>query len=167
MKEVNKEVFWKDRLKHAVDTGNLHHSVYISTNKLWDDILKEHLVIIKKEIPTNAKVLDAGCGYGRMAKYFSDYTGVDFSPDFINKAKELNQDKNFIVSKLESLPFKDNEFDVGFMISVKAMIINNLGTEAWLPMEKELKRVCKKFIIMEYGVSDEFAKCDADKYEIL
>jgi SAM-dependent methyltransferase len=168
MKEVNKESFWKDRLKDAERKGRLHYSVFISNDKTWKDICDEHKKILDKEIQATDKVLDAGCGYGRANEYVKgEYVGVDLSPDLIEKAKQLYPDKKFLVGKLESLPFKDKEFDIGFCISVKAMIVANLGGESWDLMEKELKRVCKKVLILEYGCADAGIELEADKYEII
>jgi SAM-dependent methyltransferase len=149
---VDSPEFWKTRLDLAKKQGKLHYSVYLANDSLWDRIYDIHLGIFKKEIPKGAKVLDIGCGYGRMAQLFTNYTGIDISPDFIALAKELNPDKKFLVADLNHLPFKDKEFEVGFMVSVKGMIIGNLGEDAWKPMEAECKRVCKKVIVLEYGV---------------
>jgi SAM-dependent methyltransferase len=168
MKEVNKEQFWKERLDNATNFGRLHYSVFISGDKLWKQIEREHIKILEKEVLPTDKVLDAGCGYGRASEFIKgEYVGVDLSPDLIAKAQELYPHRKFVVGKLESLPFKDKEFDVGFCISVKAMIVANLGQEAWNPMEKELKRVCKKVLLLEYGCSDADSYLDADKYEII
>jgi SAM-dependent methyltransferase len=40
-------------------------------------------------------VADIGCGYGRFAKHFKDYTGYDFSPEMIKLANKQNPDKRF------------------------------------------------------------------------
>lgn len=149
---VSDPKFWKERLEVAKKQGHLHYSVYLAGQTLWDRIYNIHLGIIEKEIPKGSTVLDIGCGYGRMSTLFDKYTGVDISPDFIQLAKETYPDKKFVCADLNKLPFKDKEFDVGFMVSVKGMIIGNLGNEAWMPMEKECKRVCKKLLILEYGV---------------
>ena len=149
---VSDPAFWKERLEQAKRGQHLHYSVYLAGPTLWDNIYKIHLQIIEKEIPKGSKVLDIGCGYGRMAPLFDKYTGIDISPDFIALAQEIHPDKKFLVADLNKLPFKDKEFEVGFMVSVRGMIIGNLGEEAWEPMEKECKRVCKKVLVLEYGV---------------
>lgn len=144
-KPVNKTDFWKDRLKNA---SVLHHSVYITSPKDWDFLNKEHTKIL--EPYKDKKVLDAGCGYGRWADFFSNYKGVDLSPDLIDKAKALYPNKDFMVGLLEDLPFKDKEFDMSFCVSIKHMIIANLGEEQWNKMFKELQRVSKEVLILEY-----------------
>lgn len=149
---VSDPKFWKERLDCAKRDGHLHYSVYLAGSDLWQRIYNVHIGIINKEIPLGSKVLDIGCGYGRMSPLFEDYTGVDISPDFISLAKTTYPDRRFVLADLNKLPFKDKEFEVGFMISVKGMVIGNLGEEAWKPMEKECLRVCKKVLILEYGV---------------
>lgn len=168
-KPVNKLDFWKNRIKEAKDNNELHYSVFVAGKKIWDDLNNKHKKVFEKEIKPTDSVVDLGCGYGRSNEMIdcARYVGVDFSPDFIAEAQRLYPDKEFVISSLDKLPFKDNEFDVGFMISVKAMIINNLGEEVWKPMEEECKRVCKKLLVLEYGGGDLGIKNDADHYEVL
>lgn len=166
---VNELIFWKERIDAAKKNGKLHYSVYIANDVLWQNIFKIHKEILSREVKPTDKVLDAGCGYGRMSTLFSNgYTGVDFSYDFIHEAQKLYPNKKFVVADLTSLPFLNKHFDVGFCISIKAMIISNLGQEAWEPMEKELKRVCKKLLILEYGNADDKNYLSlAEKYEVI
>lgn len=150
MLPVNKEEFWKERLSVAKKQNKLHYSVYLARQELWDNILKEHLEIFNKEIKKDDKVLDAGCGYGRMAKYFDDYVGVDLSPDLLVEAEMANPTKKFLLGDLAKLPFEDKHFDIAFCVSIKQMVVGNLGSEVWESIEKELKRVSKKLLILEY-----------------
>lgn len=154
MLPVSNEEFWKKRIEDSKKYGDIHHSVYISSPTLWKNIEIAHREILDKY--KDDKVLDAGCGYGRASQWFNDYTGVDLSPDLLAIAKKEYPDKKFIQSKLDKLPFEDDEFDMAFCISIRAMIIGNLGEEAWIPMEKELNRVAKKVLILEYENPREF-----------
>jgi len=150
-KPVNKEEFWRERLNNS---AKLEHSVYITSEKDWNFINKTHLELL---MPYQyKKVLDAGCGYGRWSELFSDYTGTDFSSDFINKAIELHPDKKFVKANMKKLPFKDDEFDLSFCVSIKDMIVDNLGEVEWAKMFEELKRVSKKVMILEYTNPDEY-----------
>jgi ubiquinone/menaquinone biosynthesis C-methylase UbiE len=152
-KPVNKIEFWKERIRTAVKP---HYTVYVAHEQLWKNINTSHARIIKKVIPTGSKVLDAGCGYGRMSVLFDNYVGTDFSPDFIELAKKNYPQKEFVQADMKALPFKDKEFDWAFCVSIKKMIIDNLGEDEWLAMEKELTRVAKKVLILEYETPDEF-----------
>lgn len=146
-KPIDKLEFWKERIDNAQKE---HFSVYICGEELWKKINKAHNEIFDREINENDSVLDAGCGYGRWSERFNNYVGVDFSPDFIQKAKSKYPNKEFIQADLKSLPFKDKEFDVSFCVSIKKMVSDNLGEEEWLSMENELKRVSKKVLLLEY-----------------
>lgn len=166
---VSDPAFWKKRIEEAGKSGRLHHSVYVSSDALWDTIFRAHMGVLDKEVPPGSSLLDIGCGYGRFAPMFENYTGVDISPDLIEIAKSTYPSKKFVIADLRSLPFKDKEFDVGILVSVRAMIIGNLGGEAWEPMEKECKRVCKKVIALEYGTFEDYHDTfeTMSKYEIL
>ena len=137
--------FWKERIEKA---KKIRESVYLTTDKDWEEICKVHRHIIKQIV--SGKVLDAGCGYGRVSEWIDDYTGIDFSPDFIEKAKRNYPDKNFILAELNSLPFEDKKFDWTLCISIKRMIIKEQGIEFWSQIEKELWRVSNNILYLEY-----------------
>lgn len=145
---VDKTEFWKKRIADSERYGDIHHSVYISRMSLWEEIEEEHKKILAPY--KEKRVLDAGCGYGRMAPFFDDYTGVDMSPDLLEIAEKDHPEKLFIEGRLEQLPVEDGEFDMAFCISIRGMIIGNLGEEAWEKIEKELRRVAKEVLILEY-----------------
>lgn len=166
---VNKLDFWKQRLEEAKLRDIIHYSVFVANPILWGSINKKHQQIIKREIKPTDRVLDAGCGYGRTSEMIAsqDYIGVDFSPDFVEEAKKRYPEREFMVANLKKLPFKDKEFDAAIAISVKHMIQANLGESAWNKMEKELKRVAKKIIILEYGLGDLGIENNANDYEVI
>jgi len=152
-KPIDRLDFWKKRIDEASKSRE-HYSVYVTKQDHWDLINKTHKEILLNNC--SGKVLDAGCGYGRWSELFEDYTGIDFSPDFIAKAKSSYPDKNFIVGNLKELPFKDEEFDWSFCVSIKKMVMDNLGEAEWNLMQKELERVSKKVIILEYEDPEPF-----------
>lgn len=146
---VSDKQFWKKRLEDSKDYGDIHHSVYISRKSLWEHIARVHRDILLMETK-GKKTLDAGCGYGRASEWVEDYTGVDISPDLLAVARKSYPQKTFMEADLSALPFKDKEFDVAFCISIKQMIIGNLGGAEWEKIEKELRRAAKKVILLEY-----------------
>jgi len=163
---IDKLEFWKSRIDSSGE-NNKHHSVYRCDNQLWTMLENHHVRQIKKFVSPTDKVLDAACGYGRMAKYFNreNYTGIDFSPDFIDLASKQFSDYKFIVADLKNLPFEDKQFDWCFGVSIKAMIIRELGNDQWLKMEQEIRRVSKKIIFLEY--SDGRGNHLKDNYEVI
>jgi SAM-dependent methyltransferase len=154
--DVNNIEYWAYRLSEAEKASEPQYAVYLTNKTNWNAIWEVHKKIIKREIPKEAKVGDMGCGLGRVSELFENYTGVDFAPAFIEKAKALYPNKTFIVAKLEDLPFKDKEFDWAICISVKGMVIGKSSAEHWQKMESEIKRVSKKVLLLEYKFTDEF-----------
>lgn len=163
-KAIDKLNFWKERIERAKQTRN-HYSVYITDDKDWKRLNKDHEDIFKKEINKDERVLDAGCAYGRSSKFFPNYVGIDFSPDFIFQAIEKYPHKDFKVANLKDLPFEDQEFDVSFCVSIKGMIVANLGQEEWDIMEEELLRVSKRVLVLEYSDSKEYLVIDKNGTE--
>ena len=137
--------FWKERIEKS---KIIRESVYRTTNKDWEEICKVHRHIIKQIV--SGKVLDAGCVYGRSSEWIDDYTGVDFSPDFILEAQRRYPDKKFIMADLKLLPFEDKKFDWTICISIKRMIIREQGQEIWNEIEEELWRVSNNILYLEY-----------------
>jgi len=71
--------------------------------------------ILNLHIKKGSKVLDLGCGNGRviniLEKFNINYTGLDISQNLINLAQKKYPEKEFIVSDLLKTPFSDNKFD--------------------------------------------------------
>ncbi|MBI5037610.1 MAG: class I SAM-dependent methyltransferase [Candidatus Kerfeldbacteria bacterium] len=67
-------------------------------------------------VKTGNRVLDIGCGNGRLATFLEKkeihYTGVDNSMALIDIAKQAHPAATFLVSEATELPFPDQQFDV-------------------------------------------------------
>ena len=84
----------------------------------WREL--EHL---NKFIRNGDKILDIGCGNGRLLNLFEnkeiDYTGIDSSKELIEIAKKnYSNERNFIHGNALSLPFQNKTFDTVFSIAV-------------------------------------------------
>ncbi|OGG00992.1 hypothetical protein A2153_05990 [Candidatus Gottesmanbacteria bacterium RBG_16_38_7b] len=107
--------------------------------------------LVRQIIPAN--ILDAGCGEGYMAKEILsvmpslDYTGIDLSKQALKKAQKRVPDVIFIKGSLNSLPFKNNSFDLVICLEVLEHL-NNPGEGL-----KELFRVTDKICLI--SVPDE------------
>jgi len=75
-----------------------------------------------KYIQSGYKVLDVGCGNGRLLEISKgkniDYYGIDSSTHLIDKAKQRYSEAKFSVADMMNLPFEKESFDVVFAIAV-------------------------------------------------
>lgn len=74
-----------------------------------------------KYINKNAKILDLGCGNGRLYRFLKghniDYTGLDNSSNLIEKASEDFPEAKFITGDMSELDFPDCTFNNVFSIA--------------------------------------------------
>ncbi len=94
----------------------------------------------------NSKILDIGVGGGRTTKYLlpigSDYTGVDYVPEFIERIKRKYTGGNFSVGDARDLTeFTDATFDF-VLFSYNG--IDYVSHEDRLKVLKEVYRVLKR-----------------------
>jgi len=94
----------------ATDFSNTRHS-------FWSDSL-----FLLEYIKKNEKLLDLGCGNGRLYKMVQqlslDYTGIDISSELIKTAKESFPETKFVVGSALDLPFENESFDKVISIAV-------------------------------------------------
>jgi len=100
--------------------------------------------IFKNYVKNNDKVLDMGCGNGRLLELLKDkkidYTGSDAAEKLIEIAKQKHPQNKFIIADGRKLPFAENYFDKIFLIAVLHSIPSR---EFRLQILKEAKRVLK------------------------
>lgn len=98
---------------------------------------------LRKYIKDGERVLDLGCGNGRLFELFRgrniEYIGVDFSEKLIEKARE-KYGEHFQVADILSLPFPDNYFNSVWSIAVLHHIPSKILR---LKALMEIKRVLK------------------------
>lgn len=108
------------------------------------------------------RVLDIGCGNGRLYQLFKDasvfYAGIDYSEALIQIAKQKFPQTQFVVAEMRKLPFLDHEFNVIFCIAV----FHHLPTpETRVQALREMKRVLKpggKIILTNWNLLGDWAK---------
>ena len=100
---------------------------------LYNDIAREfsatraypwkELQVFIPHIKDNFKILDLGCGNGRLLKSLEqsdkklNYLGVDFSEKLIAQARENHPEAKFVTADMSDLYFEPNTFDMIFMIA--------------------------------------------------
>jgi ubiquinone/menaquinone biosynthesis C-methylase UbiE len=104
----------------------------------WREVYE--LVVSEAEL-RGAKVLDAGCGTGRLAAELADsglarVWGVDASPEMLAIARAKSRRAGFKQGRLEALPFKDGWFDA----AVAWLVIHLVDRPAAF---RELRRVLR------------------------
>ncbi len=107
------------------------------------DYLPPDFAILQDYVDKGDKILDLGCGNGRLKEVIgdrADYHGTDISGSLIRIAKKKYPDANFFVSKPLSLPFEDNFFDKVFCLAVFHHIPSVRIRKEFL---KEIRRVLK------------------------
>jgi len=108
--------------------------------------LWKELVSFAKYVKPGERILDLGCGNGRLYDLLKDkkieYVGVDSSKELIKiaKSKHLEGNPKFHVVEALNLPFSNNYFDKVFSIAVLHHIPSN---EFRMEFLKEIRRVLK------------------------
>jgi ubiquinone/menaquinone biosynthesis C-methylase UbiE len=105
---------------------------------VWPDVL-----IFREFIKDGDKLLDLGCGNGRMVGLFDnkkvDYLGVDFSSELVDCAKKNYPKKEFLVMDALNLNLPEKSFDVVMCVSV----LNHLSKEKHVQFVENIKKVLK------------------------
>ena len=104
-------------LEENKQTYNEIADEFDKTRNKYDFLMDE----LKKYVKGNERVLDLGCGNGRLYKIFEnrnvDYTGVDFSENLIQKDIK-KYGNHFKTADILSLPFPGENFDSVWAIAV-------------------------------------------------
>lgn len=145
-------VFWvKNNLKKTIDTYNEIAHQYKQRTKNLE--LTEEIRKFQKFLPRNAKVLDAGCGWGRdtkiLAKSFQ-VTGIDLSEKLLSLARAYAPKAKFLLADISKTNLADESFHG---IWTNDTLIH-LSRKEILPTLKELRRLLKKNGILYLSVKE-------------
>lgn len=122
----------------------------IYNQEYWDEIAEEKefptpflMAQFKKHVTKEMKILDVGCGYGRILNElhengFDNLTGVDYSHAMIKRGLRLYPNLNLVKNKGDDLPFSDNTFDAVILIGV---LTSNIQNEHQKELILEISRV--------------------------
>ncbi|WP_110927738.1 class I SAM-dependent methyltransferase [Bacillus massiliglaciei] len=128
---------WDEMAEHWAD----------NSRNMWESgSRKEIIPFLETYLPPEIELADLGCGDGygswKLAKQGYKVTGIDFSKDMIELAKEKAMDPeiselNFLAGNLMELPFEANMFDA-------ALAVNSLEwTEVPVRALAEMERIVK------------------------
>jgi ubiquinone/menaquinone biosynthesis C-methylase UbiE len=124
---------------------------------VWDDLLP-----LRQYTKDGDRVLDVGCGVGRLYQLFDDlsivYTGIDQSDGQIAEAKKQYPQGKFILGGMADLPFADQFFDSVYCIAT----LHHLPThEDRIRALREMKRVVVPggyIILTNWNLKSDYAK---------
>ncbi|MCB9798965.1 class I SAM-dependent methyltransferase [Candidatus Nomurabacteria bacterium] len=127
---------------------------------VWDD-LKPFAGYVKE----GNQILDVACGSGRLYQIFAknqvQYTGVDFSKELIEIAKEENPECTFFVRDMTDLRLPRESFDVVFCIAALQHLPNEDFRLQALRQMKEVVKTDGLVILLNWNLYSHWAK---DKY---
>jgi ubiquinone/menaquinone biosynthesis C-methylase UbiE len=113
----------KDTAEALLRLSEEEYDAYASEFSNTRKFFWRELEFLKDFVHTGDKVLDIGCGNGRLVDVFENidmtYTGIDSSKELIAIAqKHRSTQGTYIHASALSLPFPDNSFDTVFSIAV-------------------------------------------------
>ncbi len=122
----------------------------------WLINILEQLIVrnfIEKNELKGLTLLDIPCGFGRFSPLFLRYkiklTSADISHAMVERTKsnlsQISGEKNFLVSSVKELPFKDNSFDATFTVR---LLHHNFTRDERINILRELRRVSKRYVIV-------------------
>jgi SAM-dependent methyltransferase len=147
--------YWRVRLARSIDREQAHHAVFEVSEERWRKIAAKHRDILRGKILPSDSILDAGCGWGRLLsllpkEWKGEYVGVDLSPDFIRVATAAHPSRHFLVGDLREPLGVGGSFSWAILISIRQMVIANVGGEAWAEIEANLRAVARRLLVLEY-----------------
>lgn len=156
--------YWHQRLKTVVRKEKpLHYTVYEIVPELWQPICDRHKELLAEHVQPGTRVLDVGCGYGRLLdlmppKWERQYLGADICPAFIAAAKRRYPDREFVVADIRLDQFATfptgDMFDLAVLVSVRGMILREKGPIEWANIANNLLRSAKQLLCLEYDADD-------------
>jgi ubiquinone/menaquinone biosynthesis C-methylase UbiE len=119
--------------------------------------------IFDTHLSKESKILDIGCGYGRISNQiyalgYNNIIGVDSSIGFINRGKREFPHLNLLHNSTGLLPFEESEFDTVILCAVLTCIPEK---DDQIELLNEIERVLKSNGVI---IATEFMKSEKMDY---
>jgi ubiquinone/menaquinone biosynthesis C-methylase UbiE len=134
-------------------SSSINKSAFSSSNvvdhyQCLGNLFKAEQIIFEKLRPEieDARILDLGVGAGRTTKYLLEisrnYTGIDYVPEFVERARKVFLDTNILVGDARDLSdFEDESFK---LVVFSFNGLDCITHEDRIKALKEIHRVLKK-----------------------
>ncbi len=141
---MNREIARKLLKKVKDDYNKIAVEFGATRDKLWPEFY-----FLKKYLKNGDKVLDLGCGNGRLYELFKElssqdknikYIGIDISENLIKEAKKRYPEAEFYTGDALNLDFPEKEFDIVFFMAAFQHIP---GEELRLQVLDNIKKILK------------------------
>ena len=129
-----------------------NNSGTMNQNEYWNSVAEEKkfttildVELFSKYVSKDCKILDVGCGYGRILNElaeagFTDLTGVDSAENMIKRGLRDYPNLNLVANPDGKLPFEENTFDAVILFGVLTCVPDN---ESQKELLNDIKRVLK------------------------
>ena len=129
-----------------------YNSDIMNQNEYWNSVAEKKkfttvldVELFSKYVSKDSKILDVGCGYGRILNElaeagFTDLTGVDSAENMIKRGLREYPNLNLVTNPDGKLPFEQNTFDAVILFGVLTCVPDNESQKVLL---NDIKRVLK------------------------
>lgn len=159
--DIELPAFPEERIQNLTIKDGASPAMLKGACKLYGHV-KSACSDLNQPINADTKILDFGCGWGRIARFFQKETsleniyGVEVLPELTAACESTFKTGNFhTIEQTGTLPFESNTFDVAFANSV----FSHLDVELNMSWLAEIERVLKPGGVAALTI------IDTDKYK--
>ncbi|RJR28545.1 class I SAM-dependent methyltransferase [Candidatus Microgenomates bacterium] len=125
------------------DLVELYKKINFEDYKPNQELNNFELNLLDREFAGRDRLIDVGCGYGRlflgMEKKGKEMFGIDLVFDHVNAIKNKQPDSNVLVGSWKAMPFGDQTFEGGFFLGRN--ILHEVDSEEMIHTLSEANRV--------------------------
>jgi SAM-dependent methyltransferase len=133
----------------------------------WDEVawdktfsLPIDLPLLQAHLPLDSRILDYGCGYGRVCQAlvaggYSQVVGADSSAEMVQRARRMHPGLRFDVLTGPGLPYADGSFDAALLVAVLTCIPSDEGQRSLIATLERALRVGGILYIVDYVLQED------------